>query len=123
MHDGAGIQQDSGPESRAMCLAGTTYDVITRATACSAADAAASHRGGCAFVFISAAEAGWPEDTPLLPPFLKDYLTAKRAVETHLQDLAESGAAILALTWQAHPHCELIRQHAARQRVQVVQAA
>lgn len=72
-------------------IAGTTYDAITRLTACAAADAAAAHRKGCAFVFISAAEAGWPEDTPLLPPFLRDYLAAKRAVEAHMQGLANAG--------------------------------
>lgn len=70
---------------------GTTYEAIIKQTATNAADAAAQHRRGCAFVFISAAEAGWPEDAPLLPGFLRDYLAAKRGVEGHLRGLAAAG--------------------------------
>jgi hypothetical protein len=42
-------------------------------------------------ICLSAAEAAWPESVPLLPPFLKQYLTAKRGVEARLKLLAEQG--------------------------------
>lgn len=70
---------------------GTTYQQIICDTATAAADAAAQHRHGCAFIFVSAAEAGWPEDAPLLPSFLREYLAAKRSVEAHLRGLAAAG--------------------------------
>lgn len=43
------------------------------------------------FVFVSAAEAGWQEDPPFTPGFLRDYLIAKRAVERKLLDMGAAG--------------------------------
>ena len=71
---------------------GTSYKSIIQDTATQAADAAADRQSGCAFVFISAAEAGWPADAPLVPNFLREYLAAKRNVEAHLEALANAGA-------------------------------
>lgn len=70
---------------------GTTYDEITRQTACNAADALAAALPGAPFIFVSAAEAGWSADPPLLPGFMQKYLTAKRAVEQHLDMLSQTG--------------------------------
>lgn len=74
---------------------GTSYKAITEVTACTAADAAAAHLSGCPFVFVSAAEAAWPADLPLLPPFLKNYLEAKRNVEKHLAQLTAAGVTLV----------------------------
>lgn len=68
---------------------GTTYDQVTRQTALSAAASFAAASAGLArpgppFVFVSAAEAGWTTDPPFTPPFLTEYLIAKRAVEQTL---------------------------------------
>jgi len=69
---------------------GSTYDQVTRQTALAAAsafqEATQSRLDPAAFVFISAAEAGWTQDPPLCPPFLSEYLVAKRAVESELLD-------------------------------------
>jgi len=81
---------------------GSTYDQVTRQTCVNALTALERARPGPAlakagsgeavavtpvpFVFISAAEAGWPADIPFVPPFLRDYLTAKRAVEAAMMD-------------------------------------
>lgn len=75
---------------------GSTYDRITRLTAFNAIDAVkAKLRFPFAqrtpFVFVSAAEAGWPEvqygdvvEGRLAPAWLKEYLKAKRQVEAKL---------------------------------------
>lgn len=49
----------------------------------------------CPLVFVSAAEAAWPADAPLVPPFLAQYLTAKRAVERYLLDAHQAGACLM----------------------------
>lgn len=57
---------------------------VTRQTALAAAsafqEATQSRLDPAAFVFISAAEAGWTQDPPLCPPFLSEYLVAKVCV-------------------------------------------
>lgn len=74
--------------SNSVPAAGATYDAVTRQTALAAAAAAADLcvRGpGDApppFGFVSAAEASWTFDAPV--EWLRDYLTAKRAVEREL---------------------------------------
>ena len=67
-----------------------SYDDITRKTAFAAIDSLAL-RKNIPFVFVSCAEAGWPDMTGgsfvennLAPDFLKRYLKAKRAVESRL---------------------------------------
>jgi hypothetical protein len=83
----------------------STYDTITRLSAFNAMDAATSYYLTSSsvdsaddrrppplpFVFISAAEAGWPDvaggaqiETYLAPDWLKRYLVAKRKVEAKL---------------------------------------
>ena len=78
--------------------ADATYDTITRLTAFNAVDVATdyvSKKGDTTkrlpFIFISAAEAGWPNvgggkqvENYLAPDWLKRYLAAKRAVEEKL---------------------------------------
>lgn len=75
----------------------STYDDITRKTAYYAIDAAQQYSQGSSialpFVFISCAEAGWPDvpggsliENNLAPEWLQRYLTAKRAVESKLMD-------------------------------------
>lgn len=70
---------------------GATYDAVTRQSAVAAMDAAAElctpseKDGKVPFAFVSAAEAGWQENSnPLVPEWLEDYLRAKRAVERAL---------------------------------------
>jgi hypothetical protein len=82
----------SEPSKQQALRAGTSHKAIIATTATVAADAAARHAPGCPFVFISVAEAGWPQDAPLLPPFLREYLHGKRNVEAHLKALAADGA-------------------------------
>jgi len=78
----------------------STYDDITRKTAFNAIDALIKTSNFQAsnkpipFVFISAAEAGWPEmpggsfvEKNLAPDWLRRYLTAKRAVEDKLMSI------------------------------------
>lgn len=69
--------------------ASATYDDITKKTVDALADAAGEHCApGTPFVFMSAAEAGWP-DMPggtfverwIAPSFLQRYLSAKRGAE------------------------------------------
>lgn len=74
----------------------STYDRITRLTAFNAIDSAGSKTRfpfspRTPFVFVSAAEAGWPDveygdvvEDKLAPEWLKKYLAAKRAVEAKL---------------------------------------
>jgi len=73
----------------------STYDDITRKTAYYAIDAAQQYSQGSSialpFVFISCAEAGWPDvpggsliENNLAPEWLQRYLAAKRAVESKL---------------------------------------
>lgn len=76
----------------------SSYDSITRLTAFNAIDASiqsmtdnSSNNHRFPFVFISAAEAGWPDVTGgsqveniLAPEWLRLYLAAKRSVETKL---------------------------------------
>jgi len=62
----------------------STYDRVTRQTGftiidCLSAKAALSNEGPKPFVFVSAAEAGWTQKSPVA--FLERYLIAKRAVE------------------------------------------
>jgi nucleoside-diphosphate-sugar epimerase len=77
----------------------STYDAITRLSASNAIDATmeyAKKKPGkpFPFVFVSCAEAGWPEvptfglpvEKYLAPDFLKRYLLAKRAVEKKLME-------------------------------------
>uniref|UniRef100_A0A0G4FBY4 NAD-dependent epimerase/dehydratase domain-containing protein n=1 Tax=Chromera velia CCMP2878 TaxID=1169474 RepID=A0A0G4FBY4_9ALVE len=81
--------------------ASSTYDRVTRQTALGALEKFHIHIAnrkeegsplpGFPFLFISAAEAGWP-DVPLgpqiesiAPPFLVKYLKAKRAVEFEME--------------------------------------
>lgn len=72
----------------------TTYDDITRKSAFYAIEAVKDYAkdreldGNFPFVFISAAEAGWPDkkggsfiENNLAPDWLRRYLAAKRAVE------------------------------------------
>ena len=85
--------------SGSMPDADSTYDKITRLTAFHAIEAAIDYSldndlQNFAFLFTSAAEAGWP-NVPggnlveaILPDFMKRYLAAKRAVEAKLQDAA-----------------------------------
>lgn len=69
-----------------------TYDDITRKTALALLSATeASCQAGTPFIFVSAAEAGWPDmtcgpsvETYVAPKWLKRYLAAKRAVESKL---------------------------------------
>ena len=79
-----------------------TYDSITRLTAFNAVDAASEYskkivdgnnrkNNRFPFIFISAAEAGWPDvgggrqvESYLAPDWLRRYLSAKRAVEEKL---------------------------------------
>jgi len=71
-----------------------SYDDITRKTVFNALDALKIHKQPgqekIPFLFVSAAEAGWPEMgggtfvEKLAPDFLKRYLKAKRAVEKRL---------------------------------------
>lgn len=71
-----------------------SYDDITRKTVFNALDSIKAHKSASAsplpFIFISAAEAGWPEMgggkyvEKLAPDFLKRYLSAKRTVEKRL---------------------------------------
>jgi nucleoside-diphosphate-sugar epimerase len=83
--------------------ADSTYDSITRLSAFNAIDAAVDYTKtnqikDFPFVFISAAEAGWP-DVPggpqieqfLAPEWLRRYLTAKRAVEARLLETQAKG--------------------------------
>jgi len=71
---------------------GVTYDDLTRKTAFALLAAAeASCAPKTPYVFLSAAEAGWPDvtcgsfiDKFVAPNFLQRYLTAKRAVEAKL---------------------------------------
>ena len=79
----------------------STYDDITRKTAFHAIDALIQQTSKLKisnppipFVFISAAEAGWPEmpggsfiEQNLAPDWLRRYLTAKRAVEDKLMSV------------------------------------
>jgi hypothetical protein len=75
----------------------STYDMITRQSACNAIDATIDYvqqnnlGENFPFVFMSAAEAGWPDmpggpqiERYLAPDWLKRYLIAKRAVEARL---------------------------------------
>lgn len=74
----------------------STYDRITRLTAFNAIESARSKTRfpfspRTPFVFVSAAEAGWPEveygdtvEEKLAPEWLKKYLAAKRLVEAKL---------------------------------------
>ena len=81
----------------------STYDSITRKSAFNAIDATVDYvqeKGlvgtDFPFVFISAAEAGWP-DVPggkqveqyLAPDWLRRYLVAKRSVEARLKEVEE----------------------------------
>ena len=80
----------------------STYDAITRQTAFNAIEAAIDYCMGenlkrpLPFVFTSAAEAGWPNVAggqfieAIGPDFLKEYLVAKRAVETKLLESRSS---------------------------------
>mmetsp|Transcript_20597 Transcript_20597/g.26544 ORF Transcript_20597/g.26544 Transcript_20597/m.26544 type:complete len:321 (+) Transcript_20597:70-1032(+) len=76
----------------------STYDAITRQTAFNAIDASIDYaidngmKKPLPFCFTSAAEVGWP-DVPggqfmqkIAPDFLKQYLAAKRVVESKLMD-------------------------------------
>jgi len=80
-----------------------TYDDITRKTALALLSATeASCPVGTPFVFVSAAEAGWPDmncgptvETYVAPKWLKRYLIAKRAVEAKLLSSAHVRAIIL----------------------------
>ena len=81
----------SGSKSRPG--AESTYDAITRVTAFNALDACKQQNPFSAkksFLFVSAAEAGWPQVSggptveKLAPAPLKRYLEAKRAVESRL---------------------------------------
>ena len=86
-----------------------TYDTITRLTAFNAVDAATDYVSSMKkkkrddttkrlpFIFISAAEAGWPDvgggkqvENYLAPDWLKRYLAAKRAVEDKLSSSSSS---------------------------------
>lgn len=69
----------------------TSYDDITRRTALALLSATQKHcPPGTPFIFISAAEAGWPQKRcgsiveKFGPRWLKRYLSAKRAVETEV---------------------------------------
>lgn len=74
----------------------STYDSITRQTAFNAIDATIDYCNSTnvsefPFVFVSAAEAGWPQmtggtfiESKLAPNWLQRYLKAKRAVEEKL---------------------------------------
>lgn len=78
----------------------STYDRITRLTAFNAIDAAAGKlrlpfAPRTPFVFVSAAEAGWPTvqwgdvvEDRFAPDWLKKYLAAKRLVEAKLTETA-----------------------------------
>ena len=81
--------------SRSVPDAGVSYDRITRRSAFELKDAIAAGSAASVaevpFVFLSAAEAGWPQmpggptvEAWLAPGWLKRYLTAKRAVEAKL---------------------------------------
>jgi hypothetical protein len=80
-----------------------TYDDITRKTALALLSATeTSCPVGTPFVFVSAAEAGWPDmrcgpsvETYLAPKWLRRYLTAKRAVESRLLHSSQVRAIIL----------------------------
>jgi len=71
-----------------------SYDDITRKTVFNALDSISKHKGKAGgdvpFIFVSCAEAGWPDMTGgqfiegLAPDFLKRYLAAKRSVESRL---------------------------------------
>merc|ERR1712194_667977 len=82
---------------------GHTYDDITRKTALTLLAATeTSCPAGTPYVFVSAAEAGWPEkkcgagiEAYLSPAWLKRYLTAKRAVESQLLQNSRVRAIIL----------------------------
>lgn len=96
---GLGILNQFASGSGSIPDADSTYDTITRLTAFHAIEAAVDYTldnglQNFAFVFTSAAEAGWSEVTggnlveTFLPDFMKRYLTAKRAVEAKLCDAA-----------------------------------
>ena len=81
----------------------STYDAVTRITAINAIDAAERYAKSqnladpIPFVFLSAAEAGWPDvaggrfvENNLTPGFMKRYLAAKRSVENRLLDRSRS---------------------------------
>lgn len=89
----------------------STYDRITRVTAFNVAQGLEDRAKGFFGVggtkkkiplcFVSAAEAGWPDvpggsfvDEKLAPGWLKEYLTAKRAVEKRLTESEKIRAAI-----------------------------
>lgn len=82
---------------------GVTYDDLTRKTALALLEATeAASPDGTPYVFVSAAEAGWPGQTCgsfierfVAPSFLKRYLIAKRAVEARLLDSARVRGIIL----------------------------
>lgn len=79
----------------------STYDSITRISACNAIEATANYvkenqlvGTDFPFVFTSAAEAGWPDmaggpqiEQFLAPEWLRRYLQAKRAVESKLSEV------------------------------------
>lgn len=80
-----------------------TYDDITRKTALALLSATeAACPAGTPFVFVSAAEAGWPDmtcgptfETYVAPKWLKRYLAAKRIVEATLLQSSQVRAIIL----------------------------
>jgi hypothetical protein len=77
---------------------GSTYDDITRKTAFYAIDATQQYatqqkRTSFPFIFVSAAEAGWPDmpggsiiENNLAPEWLRRYLSAKRSVEGKMME-------------------------------------
>uniref|UniRef100_A0A7S4JXS3 Thioester reductase (TE) domain-containing protein n=1 Tax=Odontella aurita TaxID=265563 RepID=A0A7S4JXS3_9STRA len=88
----------------------STYDAITRQTAFNAIHAVEfyARKGGTGttgsmkkalpFVFLSAAEAGWPDvpggkfvENYLAPGWMRRYLSAKRAVEGKLEEVRQAG--------------------------------
>jgi hypothetical protein len=74
----------------------STYDRITRQTAFLALESLEGQTSLIgkkpAFIFVSAAEAGWTTDPPI--PFLQKYLIAKRAVEEKIT-LSEDVRAVI----------------------------
>jgi uncharacterized protein YbjT (DUF2867 family) len=62
----------------------STYDRVTRLTAFNAIKLAEESEATKAFVFVSAAEAGWDFKAPV--SWLERYLIAKRAVEARLKE-------------------------------------
>jgi len=79
----------------------STYDSITRLSAFNAIEAVSEYasmnqKSDFPFVFISAAEAGWPDmaggaqiEQYLAPEWLKRYLSAKRQVEAKLEESSD----------------------------------